>query len=62
MSLFNLEEICEGCAHANWHYCDKCIGDKAFCHCEYHFENSVSHTTGSCKHKIESETGGIGST
>jgi len=53
MSLFTLDEICEGCMKSQWHIrCMDCFRESSrFCHCEDGHENQVSYTTGKCEYK-----------
>ena len=51
MALYSLEEICEGCFHAQWHVCERCYGRRSFCHCIIDSEGNVDHATGECAFK-----------
>jgi len=49
MSLYSMEEICEGCIHGVWH---RCCG--TFCHCEGQCQDDdtgISFTSGTCDFK-----------
>jgi len=54
MSLYSLEEICEGCLYARWHSCDKCYGGgKRFCHCMMDSESQTDSIRGRCEDKTK---------
>jgi hypothetical protein len=46
MSLYSLEEICEGCIHATFHDCCN-----SFCRCGIKVSDDVNGYNGTCKKK-----------
>ena len=54
MSLYSMEEICEGCDHAHWHGCNKCHSwrRKSFCHCASNAEEHINGCDGTCPFKM----------
>ena len=47
MPLYMYEEICDGCEHASWHFCEFCVDGVRFCHCL--IDATPNFSTGKCE-------------
>ena len=56
MSMYSMEEICDGCQYAAWHSCHHCFNsERHFCRCMINHELDVSHLFKICEFKVDNK-------